>query len=156
MSGRGATEAVPSWRPAALGLVSAAFFALAAIGFRAAVISVATPSIAIAAATILVAGLAIQTVVLLAYLSVFDRARIGAIFAVWRASLFAGFMGALASQFWFLAFALSDAARVRTLALVEVLFAQVASMRLFREAPTRREWLGMALIVAAAAVLING
>ena len=156
MSGRGATEAVPSWRPAALGLVSAAFFALAAIGFRAAVIGVATPSFALAASTILVAGLAIQTVVLLAYLSVFDRARIGAIFAVWRASLFAGFMGALASQFWFLAFALTDAARVRTLALIEVPFAQVASMRLFREPPSAREWLGMALIVAAAAVLING
>ena len=155
-SGPGAAQAVPSWRPAALGLVSASFFALAAIAFRAAVIGVATPSIALAAATILVAGLAIQTLVLIGYLAIFDRARIGAIFAVWRASLFAGFMGALASQFWFVAFALTDAARVRTLALVEVPFAQVASLRLFREAPTRREWLGMALIVAAAAVLING
>ena len=38
--------------------------------------------------------------------------------------MFAGFMGALASQFWFLAFALTAAANVRTLALVEVLFAQ--------------------------------
>jgi drug/metabolite transporter (DMT)-like permease len=156
MSGRGASKAVPSWRPAALGLVSAAFFALAAIGFREAVIRVATPSIAIAAATVLVVGLVIQTVVLLVYLALFDRARMAAIFALWRASLFAGFMGALASQFWFLAFALTDAARVRTLALVEVLFAQVASLRLFREAPSAREWLGMALIVAAAAVLING
>ena len=99
---------------------------------------VATPSIAIAAATILVVGLAIQTVVLLVYLALFDRARLAAIFALWRASLFAGFMGALASQFWFLAFALTDAARVRTLALVEVLFAQVASLRLFREAPSAK------------------
>jgi len=156
MSGRGASEAVPSWRPAAMGLVSAACFAVAAIAFRAAIVSVATPSIAIAAATILAAGLAIQTVVLLAYLAAFDRARVAAIFAVWRPSLFAGFMGALASQFWFLAFALTDAARVRTLALIEVLFAQAASQRLFREAPSPREWLGMALIVAAAAVLING
>jgi len=156
MSARGASEASPSWRPVVMGLVSAAFFALAAIGFRAGVTTVATPSIAIAASTILTVGLAIQTVVLMAYLALFDRARVAAIFAVWRASLFAGFMGALASQFWFLAFALTDAARVRTLALVEVPFAQVASLRLFREAPTRREWLGMALIVAAAAVLING
>ena len=156
MSGRGAGEAIPSWRPVAMGLVSAAFFALAAVGFRAAVTSVATPSIALAAATILVAGLAIQTFVLIVYLALFDRPRVAAIFAVWRVSLFAGFMGALASQFWFLAFALTDAARVRTLALVEVLFAQAASMRLFREAPSAREWLGMALIVAAAAVLING
>ncbi|MGD0639808.1 MAG: DMT family transporter [Roseiarcus sp.] len=156
MSGRGAADGVPSWRPVAMGLVSAAFFALAAIGFRGAVTTVATPSIAIAASTILVVGLAIQTAVLLAYLVLFDRTGLAAIFALWRASLFAGFMGALASQFWFLAFALTDAARVRTLALVEVPFAQVASLRLFREAPSPREWLGMALIVAAAAVLING
>ena len=33
-------------------------------------------------------------------------------------------MGALASEFWFLAFAIATAANVRTLALVEVLFAQ--------------------------------
>ncbi|MGO4870901.1 MAG: EamA/RhaT family transporter [Roseiarcus sp.] len=156
MSGRGAGDAVPSWRPVAMGLVSASFFALAAIGFRAAVIGVATPSIAIAAATILVVGLAVQTLILLIYLALFDRAGLAAIFALWRASLFAGFMGALASQFWFLAFALADAARVRTLALVEVLFAQLASLRLFRETPSAREWLGMALIVAAAVVLING
>ena len=38
--------------------------------------------------------------------------------------MFAGFMGALASQFWFLGFAIATAASVRTLALVEVLFAQ--------------------------------
>jgi drug/metabolite transporter (DMT)-like permease len=156
MSARGASEASPSWRPVVMGLVSAAFFALAAIGFRAGVTTVATPSIAIAASTILTVGLAIQTVVLMAYLALFDRARVAAIFAVWRASLFAGFMGALASQFWFLAFALAAAAQVRTLALVEVSFAQIASLRLFREAPTLSEWLGMALIVAAAAVLING
>ncbi len=156
MSARGAGEGVSSWRPVAMGLVSASFFALAAIGFRAAVTGLATPSIAIAASTILVVGLAIQTVVLLVYLAVFDRARVAAIFAVWRASLFAGFMGALASQFWFLAFALAAAAQVRTLALVEVPFAQVASLRLFREAPTLSEWLGMALIVAAAVMLING
>ena len=60
--------------------------------------------------------------------------------AAWRSSLFAGFMGALASQLWFIAFALTDAARVRTLALVEVLFAQVVSLKLFREPPSLREW----------------
>ena len=47
-----------------------------------------------------------------------------AIARAWRPSLFAGFMGAFASEFWFLAFAITTAANVRTLALVEVLFAQ--------------------------------
>jgi len=156
MAGSGAEAARAGWRPIAMGLVSATFFAFAAIGFRGAVTRMETPSIAMAATTVLVVGLAVQTAVLLVWLALFDRAGLKAILALWRASIVAGFMGALASQLWFVALALTDAARVRTLALVEVLFAQVASLKLFRERPSRREWLGMALIVAAAALLIGG
>ena len=39
--------------------------------------------------------------------------------ADWRSSLFAGFRGALASQLWFVASVLSDAAPAWTLALIE-------------------------------------
>ena len=157
MSGRGAVEAAKgSWRPIAMGLVSASFFAIAAIGFRAAIRDVVGASFLMAASDVLVIGLAIQTALLFVYLALFDRARIATILAAWRPSLFAGFMGALASQFWFIAFALTDVARVRTLALVEVLFAQVVSMRLFREIPSRREMLGMTLIVLATGVLVSG
>ena len=155
-AGSGAEAARAGWRPIAMGIVSATFYAFAAVGFRGAVTRMETPSVAMAATTVLVAGLAVQTAVLLVWLALFDRAGLRAILALWRASLLAGFMGALASQLWFVALALTDAARVRTLALVEVLFAQVASLKLFRERPSRREWLGMALIVAAAALLIGG
>jgi drug/metabolite transporter (DMT)-like permease len=144
-----------SWRPAALGLIAASFFALAAIGFRAAVTGVATPSFVMAASIILVLGLALQTLALLAYLAALDRAAMLAIFGAWRSSLFAGFMGAISSQLWFLAFALTSAARVRTLALIEVIFAQLVSLRLFREGMTRGELIGMGLIVIAVIVLIN-
>jgi drug/metabolite transporter (DMT)-like permease len=156
MAGSGAEAARAGWRPIAMGLASATFYAFAAVGFRGAVTRMETPSIAMAATTVLAAGLAVQTAVLLVWLAVFDRSGLKAILALWRASLVAGFMGALASQLWFVAFALTDAARVRTLALVEVLFAQAASQKLFRERPSQREWLGMALIVAAAAMLIGG
>jgi drug/metabolite transporter (DMT)-like permease len=43
---------------------------------------------------------------------------------------------------------------VRTLALVEVPFAQAVSLKVFREPPSFREAIGMALIVVAAAILI--
>jgi drug/metabolite transporter (DMT)-like permease len=74
----------------------------------------------------------------------------------WRASLLAGFLGALASQFWFMAFALTTAANVRTLALVEVVFAQVVSHRFLAQATARRELAGMALIVGGVALLLWG
>ena len=48
-------------------------------------------------------------------------------------------MGALASQFWYLAFAIATAASVRTLALVEVLFAQGVSYFVFKQPTTPRE-----------------
>jgi uncharacterized membrane protein len=64
-------------------------------------------------------------------------------------------MGALSSQFWYLAFALTTAARVRTLALIEVIFAQLVSLRMFREGVSRNELIGMSLIVIAVVVLIN-
>ena len=156
MAGTGAETARAGWRPVAMGLVAATAFAFAAVGFRGAVTRLETPSIAMAATTVLVAGLAVQTAILLIWLALFDRAGLKAILALWRASLLAGLMGALASQLWFVAFALTDAARVRTLALVEVLFAQATSLKLFRERPSAREWFGMALIVVAAAMLIGG
>jgi uncharacterized membrane protein len=73
----------------------------------------------------------------------------------WRPSLFAGFMGATASEFWFLAFALTSVANVRTLALVEVLFAQAISYFVFKQSTTPREAVGMALIVAGVVLLIS-
>ena len=79
---------------------------------------------------------------------------LAAIVQAWRPSLFAGFMGALASQFWFLAFALATAASVRTLALVEVLFAQAISAFVFGQKTSAREMIGIVMIVAGVALLI--
>ena len=79
---------------------------------------------------------------------------LSAIVRAWRPSLLAGFMGALASQFWFLAFALATPANVRTLALVEVLFAQAISRFLFKQATAAREGIGVVLIVAGVALLL--
>jgi drug/metabolite transporter (DMT)-like permease len=147
-------ELIADWRSAALGLVSTTFFAFAAIGFRSAVVGVVSPSRVLSASVIPVVGLAIQSAALGLYLGVFDRAGARAIIGAWRSSLFAGFMGALASQLWFVAFVLSDAAPVRTLALIEAPMAQVVSLKMFREPPSLREGLGIGLIVIAAGVLV--
>ena len=154
MAIRSRKELMADWRSAALGIFSATFFAFAAIGFRSAVIGVESPSRVLSASVILVVGLVIQSAALGLYLALFDRAGARAILGAWRSSLFAGFMGALASQLWFIAFALSQAAPVRTLALIEVPMAQVVSLKMFREPPSLREGLGMSLIVIAAGILV--
>jgi len=107
-----------------------------------------------AATFTMTAGLMVQSALLSLYLSVRDPAVLFAIARAWKPSLFAGFMGALASQFWFLAFALATAASVRTLALVEVLFAQAISHFVFRQPVSRREGIGIALIVSGVVLLL--
>jgi uncharacterized membrane protein len=74
----------------------------------------------------------------------------------WRSSLPAGFTGALASQAWFLAFAIESAARVRTLALVEIFFAQMLAGTLLRQRASGREWGGIALVALGVVLLLNG
>lgn len=141
-------------RPTLLGLAAGASFAFSAIGFRAAILSLPEGGFVMRATTTLAWGLAISTVVLVAYMLVADRAALLASLRSWRKSLFAGFLGAAASQFWFIGFALTSAANVRTLALVEVPLAQLASRRVFSEGTSVREALGMAMIVAGVGALL--
>jgi len=141
-------------RPMLVGLASGGMFGLSAIGFRGAILSLGDADFVMAASFTLVVGLAMQCVALTPYLWWRERATLRAIAAAWRPSLFAGFMGALASQFWYLAFALATAASVRTLALIEVLFAQAISKFVFRQATTAREVYGIVLIVAGVALLL--
>jgi drug/metabolite transporter (DMT)-like permease len=141
-------------RATLLGLSAGAAFALSAIGFRGAIVSLHQPSYAMAATFTLAAGLLVQSTLLSVYLALRNRAVLTAILMAWRPSIFAGFMGALASQFWFLAFALATAANVRTLALVEVLFAQAISRFVFRQPASPREGAGVMMIVIGVVLLI--
>jgi drug/metabolite transporter (DMT)-like permease len=148
------TSATGGLKPTVLGLAAGGCFALSAIGYRGAILSLAEPNYVMAATFTVVVGLALQSALLTLYLLMRDRSVLVAIFRAWRPSLFAGFMGALASQFWFLAFALATAASVRTLALVEVLFAQAISRFVFKQPTSPREACGIVLIVAGVVLLI--
>ncbi len=152
----GAARGFADLRPTLLGLAAATAFALSANGFRGAIITIQNVSFVTAATYTLVFGLFVQTLVLTVYLLARAPGVLKAIAGMWRLSLFAGFMGAFASQFWFLAFALTAAANVRTLALVEVLFAQGVAYFSFRQPLSGRELFGIVLIVIGVALLVAG
>ena len=141
-------------RPAMLGLSSAALFGLSSVAYRGAILSLHMPGYVMPATVSLAAGLAVQTGLLLAWLLLFKRGTLAAIFKLWRPSLAAGFTGAAASQMWFLAFALATAASVRTLGLVDVLFAQGVSHIVFKQRTTAREIAGIVLLVAGAILVV--
>lgn len=137
------------------GLTAGALFGLSALGFRGAILTLSGGETFLRAALILLIALSMQTVVMLLWMILRERATLGAIARSWRISLAAGALGAFASLFWFIGFALTSAANVRTLALVEVLFAQILSARLFREGTSLRQLVGIALIVAGVILLIR-
>lgn len=139
-------------RPALLGIASGAGFAFASVGYRGAALTLETPFLMAAACT-LAAALALQTVILGGWLLLRDAAVVGRVLREWRRSVFAGFMGAAASVGWFTAFVLQPAAHVRTLALVEIFFSYMVSRHFFREAMTRAEAVGLALLAAALAIV---
>ncbi len=141
-------------KPTVIGLVAAGAFALSAIGFRGAIITVPGVTFVTAASYTLVWGLFVQTLVLTIYLLWRAPDILRKILGLWRPSMFAGFMGAFASQFWFLAFALTAAANVRTLALVEVLFAQAVAYYTLKQPISVRELAGIVLIVIGVALLV--
>ena len=141
--------------PAMMGLVAGALFGLAAIGFRGAILALPTGGFLVRASTILVLGLALQCAILLAWMALFDRKAIRASLSVWPRSMGAGFLGAFASQFWFIGFALTSAANVRTLALIEVIFASAVSRLWLRQPLSARQMLGMAIVVAGVGLLLQ-
>ncbi|TFV69992.1 EamA/RhaT family transporter [Bradyrhizobium frederickii] len=151
----GGEKSFAELKPTITGLVAAAAFALSAVGFRGAIINVSDVSFVTAASVTLVLGLFVQTLILTIYLLWRAPDVLRGILGLWRPSMLAGFTGAFASQFWFLAFALTAAANVRTLALIEVLFAQGVAYYSFKQPVAPRELFGIVLIVIGVAVLVG-
>jgi drug/metabolite transporter (DMT)-like permease len=141
--------------PAAMGLLAGLLFGLAAIGFRGGIVALGEGGFLIRSVTTLLLSLAIQTVVLGAWLAVTDRKALIGAFGALGPSLAAGFLGALASAFWFLAFSLTSAANVRTVALVEVIFALAVSWFWLGQRTTARQNLGIAILLAGVALLMR-
>lgn len=134
-------------RGIATGVTAGALFGLSSIGFRGALLSLPEGGFFIRALTVLVLTLALQSAAMLIWMGLRDRRGLRAILRMWRQSLTAGALGAFASLFWFIGFALTPAANVRTLALIEVVLAQLVSGRLFRQSTTALQLCGMGLIV---------
>lgn len=143
-------------RAAALGVVSGAGFGFAAVGYRGAVLALDGTPFPMAAAIALVAAQALQTVLLGGSLLMRNAEIVVRVMREWRKSLFAGFMGAVASVGWFTAVAIEPAAHVRTLALIEILFGYGVSRRFFRERISRLEIVGMLLLMAGLVIVTLG
>ena len=136
------------------GMASGGLFGLSAIGFRGAINALGEGSFVVRALTMLVVALAIQVGMLGLWLALRDRDAFAGSLREWRRSLAAGFLGATASAGWFMAFALTAAANVRTLSLVEMPLAALFAGWLTGKRTKGHELAGMMIVMAGVGLLL--
>jgi drug/metabolite transporter (DMT)-like permease len=141
-------------RNALIGLASGTIFGISAVAYRAASLALGGPNFLMQAAVTLAVVITFQTAIMLAWMVWKDRAEIGRIAKAWKPSLFTGFVGASASFGWFMAMTLQQAAVVKSLAQIEMLFTFAATVFFFKEKINRLEVAGCALIVGGILVLL--
>lgn len=135
-------------RSALFGIASGSLFAISAVGFRAASLSLDTPSLPLAAATTLACALIFQSAAMAAYLFWREPGQIGKVMAAWRPATLVGITSVAGSAGWFTAMALQVAAYVRMLGLIEIAFTFLITVLVFRERPGRAEIMGIALLLS--------
>jgi len=141
-------------RIAFYGMLSGLGFALASVGIRAASLSLHMEGFLVPAAVTLVWVTGMQVVAMTVYMLWRERGQIVAIFRIFRFSSLVGLTGVAGSICWFNAMTLENAAYVRTLGQVELIFTLLTSYIVFRERSTRYEIIGMAMIVAGIIILL--
>lgn len=145
-------------RTALIGLASGTGFGVAAVAYRAASLELGTtlamPDPFMQAATTLAVVIVLQTLAMLVWMLVRDRAELGRIGKAWKPALLVGLVGASASFGWFTAMTLQQAAYVKALAQVEMLFTFASAVFVFKESINRTEIVGCLLIVAGVVALV--
>lgn len=135
-------------RKALIGILSGALFGLSAVAYRGASLSLAEGDVLLRAVTTLAFVTAFQALAVLAWLKFREPGEAGRLLRSWRSAAWVGLVGMLGSLAWFTAFTLQNAAHVRALGQVEVVFMIGASILFFRERVTAREIIGVLLVSA--------
>jgi len=155
-SGKRFRDILFSWtdRAALYGLASACLLGLSAVSYRGAALSMDGSGVLLPAASTLLVALAIQTAVMTVYLILKEK---GELLKVWRnrgRGAMVGLASMLGSVGWFTAMTLQNAAYVRALGQVELIFTFLTSVLIFRENIAKAEIGGTLLIVGGVLILL--
>ncbi len=137
-----------------LGLTSGLFLAGSVVFFRGAVLALEHDTFIMAAAYALATAVTFQTIIMGIYLALREPGQWTAVLRAWRPASMVGIAGNLTSIGWFTAFALQNAAYVRAVGQVELVFTFIASIVFFKEKTNRLELIGILLVVAGILTLI--
>ncbi len=139
---------------AALGVLAGALFGVSGVSYRAASLVVESGDPIMRAGITLAAVTSMQLVGMALWLLWRDRAEIGNVLGAWRTAGFIGITSLAGSFCWFAAFTLQNAAYVKAVGQVELIFGLLATVLIFKESISRREALGISCIGASVLALI--
>jgi drug/metabolite transporter (DMT)-like permease len=139
-----------------IGLASGALFGVSAVSYRAASLSLGGEGFLLQAAFTLACVLVLQSLLMAAYMRAREPGELTRVFKSWRLTGLVGLTGMLGSVGWFTAMTIQNAAYVRALGQIELVFTFAASYLFFHERANRTEIIGIALIVVGIVVLLLG
>jgi drug/metabolite transporter (DMT)-like permease len=143
-------------KAALFGLAAGGLFGLSAIGIRGASLSLPEGGFFLRAMLTLAFITAFQSVVMGSWLAWRDRAALARTVRLWRQAAPVGLLSVVGSAGWFTAMTLQNAAYVRAVGQVELIFTLIVSRYGFGERPSRRELTGIALVAGGVIVLLIG
>ncbi|SHE44796.1 EamA-like transporter family protein [Ruegeria intermedia] len=141
-------------RASQLGLGSGVLFAFSAVSYRGASLQLGDGEAWFRALVTLAVVVSIQFLSMALWLVWRDRAELRAVWDTRRTGIFVGLTSLGGSFCWFWAFSLQNAAYVKALGQVELIFSLMASVLVFRETVTRREIAGMVLLGLSILILV--
>lgn len=133
-------------RATGLGILSGALFAVSAVTYRGASLQLDMTDHWGRAGVTLAMVTSMQLTGMAIYLFLRER---GEISAVWQARRVAGWIGILSmagSFCWFTAFTLQNAAYVKAVGQIELIFSLLVTVLFFKEKISLREWIGVAVL----------
>lgn len=141
-------------RASGLGLLSGVLFAVSATGYRGASLSLGLEDVFLRAAFTLAVVTASQSMAMALWLRWREPGELGKVMANWRVAGLVGITSMIGSLGWFTAFTLQNAAYVKALGQIELLFSFLATVFVFREKTTGRELLAMGMLTASILLLV--
>lgn len=141
-------------KPALIGIASGAFFGLSAISYRGASLALGEHGFLLRAAYTLACVTVFQTLVMALYMRLREPGQVSAVLRAWRVAAWAGISGMIASAGWFTAMTIQNAAYVRALGQIELVFTFAAAVFFFHERPNRTEVIGIVLVIGGILLLL--
>ena len=141
-------------KSAVYGLLSGLLFAISAVCYRSATLSVVSDLVYLRAGFTLLIVILSQSFVMTIWLAIFEPGQIKLVWLERKKGFWVGVTSLGGSFFWFTAFTLQNAAYVKAVGQIELIFSLLITTLFFKERILNREILGMLLIGISALGLI--